>query len=300
MSEPTPRPQANVTNLELRESNPDGSEGAGLSHNAGGMFLLHVLELASYGELRGCATILHDVGDHGGRYLDLAHVLAADGWAVALPDLRGHGRSEGPRGHSWGWLEVQRDIDAVLDHLAYQMPSMPQVLIGVGLGATQALAHAIERPGRAEAIVACGPLLAPSFHLPEKKGGLMGMFKKVGPESEGATGWSAEGRIGDAAEARAFAADELTHNVVTLRCGEMASEAAAKVKAGLAGLATPVLLLNGADDPFAPAQAAQGLARDGLEVRVRDGARHDLFHDVGRDAVMDEVRAWLGERVGVS
>src|SRR5689334_25446616 len=82
-----------VTYLELRESAPDGSLGAGLSHKSKGLVLLHVLELAAYGEPRGAVTFVHDAGDHGGRYLGLARVLAGDGWSVALPDLRGHGRS---------------------------------------------------------------------------------------------------------------------------------------------------------------------------------------------------------------
>ena len=66
-----------VTNLELRESAADGSVGAGLSHSSKGLVLLHVLELAAYGEPRGAITFVHDAGDHGGRYLALARALAA-------------------------------------------------------------------------------------------------------------------------------------------------------------------------------------------------------------------------------
>ena len=41
-------------------------------------------------EPRGGAAVIHDAGDHGGRYVGLAEALAADGGAVALPDMRGH------------------------------------------------------------------------------------------------------------------------------------------------------------------------------------------------------------------
>ncbi|MEM7309332.1 MAG: alpha/beta fold hydrolase [Planctomycetota bacterium] len=294
------RPQAYVTNLELRESNPDGSEGSGLSHSAEGLFLLHVLELASYGEPRGCVTVLHDAGDHGARYEDLAHVLAADGWAVALPDLRGHGRSEGERGHSWGFQEVARDVDAVLDHLAYRLPDEPQVLVGQGLGALQALAYAIERPGRVAALVLLSPVLSPVFQLPEKKGGLMGMFKKVGPTSPGTIGWAPAMRTSDGAAQAAFAADDKVHDVITLRGGEMAQEAKSRVDAGLAGLSTPTLILHGAADPIAPAGASPALARDGIEVRVVDGAQHDLVHDAGAQETMESIRDWVGATVARS
>src|SRR5687768_2513018 len=124
-----------VTYLELRESTAAGDAGAGLSHSSSGLVLLHVLELAAYGEPRGAVTIVHDAGEHGGRYLALARALAGAGWAIALPDLRGHGRSEGERGHCAGINEVVRDLGDVQDHLAYRQPDAPKVLVGQGLGA---------------------------------------------------------------------------------------------------------------------------------------------------------------------
>ncbi len=81
-----------LTNLELRESTETGEQAAGLSHSSmKGMLLLAVLELAARGEPIGAATVVHDAGDTGARYKELAMRLAGAGWAVALPDLRGHG-----------------------------------------------------------------------------------------------------------------------------------------------------------------------------------------------------------------
>ena len=291
------RPQAYVTNLELRESNPDGSEGAGLSHSSEGLFLLHVLELASYGEPRGCATVLHDAGDHGARYEDLAHALAADGWAVALPDLRGHGCSEGERGHSWGFQEVARDLDAILDHLAYRLPDEPQILIGQGLGGLQALAYAIERPDRVSALVLLSPLLAPNFEAPKKVGGLKGLFKKVGPTSPGSLGWTPSMRTSDAAARSAMAGDAQMHDAITVRAAEAAEEASERVQAGVAGLVTPTLILHGGSDAIAPASASQALARDGIEVRVLDGQSHDLVHESDAESTLESLRAWVDGRV---
>jgi alpha-beta hydrolase superfamily lysophospholipase len=287
------RPQAYVTNLELRESNADGSEGAGLSHSSAGLLLLHVLELASHGEPRGCATVLHDAGDHGARYQELAHALASGGWAVALPDLRGHGRSEGARGHSWGFREVARDVDAILDHLAYRLPDEPQVLIGQGVGATQALAYALERPERVAALVALSPLLAPRFHPPRKQGALRGLFRKIGPTTPGHLGWTPEERTGAAAAQAAIRADPQMHDTLTLRGAEAFAEALERVHRGAARLATPTLILHGADDRIADPALARGLARDGVEVRVLGGRRHDLLHEGSAAEDVRAVAAWL-------
>ena len=220
-----------VTYLELRESTPDGEQAAGLSHSSSGLVLLHVLELAASGEPRGAVTLVHEAGEHGGRYLEFARTLAASGWAVALPDLRGHGRSEGARGHSNGVKEILRDLGDVQDHLAYRQPEAPKVLLGFGLGALWALAYACEKPESVAALVLVAPRLAPKFELPAKPSGLFKSFKKLVPDAPGKLGF---GVASDPA-------DPLRHDVITLRAGEQALEAAAKYAPRLSQLSMPVL-----------------------------------------------------------
>jgi len=215
-----------VTYLELRESTPEGEQASGLSHSSAGLVLLHVLELAAAGEPRGAVTVVHEAGEHGGRYLALAGALAAAGWAVALPDLRGHGRSEGARGHSSGVKEILRDLGDVQDHLAYRQPEAPKVLLGHGLGALWALAYACEKPADVAALVLVAPRLEPRFELPQRK-----LFRRPGPDAPGRLGF---GTAGDAS-------DPLRHDVITLRAGEQALEAAAKYAPRLGQLALPVL-----------------------------------------------------------
>lgn len=282
-----------ATYLELRESLPDGALGAGLSHSARGLVLFHVLELAAHGEPRGAVTFVHDAGDHGGRYLHVAERLARDGWAIALPDLRGHGRSEGARGHSNGIQEVLRDLGDVQDHLAYRQPGAPQVLVGQGLGALQCLAYAAERPEGVAALVLCAPLLAPPFVLPSPASGVLKLFKKVSPTSPGRIAWEPDERVSDPGARTALREDPLVHDVVTLRAGEEARAAAAQFDARLRVVRAPTLLLVGGSDRFTDTARFAGLARGGLSIQTfRDGS-HDLFHDVCRAEALETLARWL-------
>jgi acylglycerol lipase len=282
-----------VTNLELRESAADGSVGAGLSHSSKGLVLLHVLELAAYGEPRGAITFVHDAGDHGGRYLSLARALAADGWSVALPDLRGHGKSEGERGHTNGIAEVVRDIGDVQDHLAYRQPEAPKVLIGQGLGALWCLAYACEKPDGVAALVMVSPLLTPRFDLPKAPSGLAGLFKKVGPNSAGRTGWDPSQLTSDANEQAALKSDALAHGLVTLRAGEQATEAARKYLPRIAELSMPVHVLSGMDDTISSSESLRSLKGPTLELASFAGQRHDLFHDSRASEVIGVLCALL-------
>lgn len=269
-----------VTYLELRESTLAGEAGAGLSHKSGGLVLLHVLELAAYGEPRGAVTVVHDAGEHGGRYLPLARRLAERGWSVALPDLRGHGRSEGDRGDSRGIREVLRDLGDVQDHLAYRQPEAPRVLVGQGLGALYCLAFASEHPDGIAALVLSAPLLEPRFVRPEAPAGLFKMLKKLGPSSPG--------RIGRKAEY--LTADELVHDVITLRAIEQAEDAARTYGTRGPGLSMPTLVLQGG-------RAARTLTGPRIEHRSFEDLADDVFYE-GRSAeVVDNLLGWLDSKL---
>lgn len=276
-----------VTYLELRESTVDGGAGAGLSHKSGGLVLLHVLELAAHGEPRGAVTVVHDAGEHGGLYLPLARRLAERGWSVALPDLRGHGRSEGERGDSCGIREVLRDLGDVQDHLAYRQPEAPRVLVGQGLGALYCLAFATEHPGGIAALVLTAPLLEPRFERPAAPAGLFKMLKKLGPSSPGRIGW----RTGNPTS------DELVHDVITLRAIEQAEEAASTYRTRGSGLSMPTLVLQGANDPVASPAATRALAGPRIEARSFEGLGHDLLHEGRSTEVVDGVLGWLDSKL---
>jgi alpha-beta hydrolase superfamily lysophospholipase len=290
-------PEPVVTNLELRESNPDGSQAAGLSHTAKGMFLLHVLELAAEGPPRGLVAVLHDAGEHGGRYVGMARTLAGAGWAVSLPDMRGHGESEGERGHSRGRLEILRDVADVLDHLAYMLPEGPRVLVGQGLGALQALVYALERPGELAGLVLVAPLALPRFEPPARKGGLLGMFAKTGPASAGRVGWRPDELCADPAEQARIASDRHCHGLITLGAAEAAGGYAAYL-GRLGELEIPVLVLHGADDPIADPSASARLSGSRLEVKLLPGRRHWPLAGAGAGEAERAIVDWLSARIG--
>lgn len=287
-----PASEPTVTYLELRESNPDGAAAAGLSHTGKGLVLLHVQELAAAGEPRGAVTIVHDAGGHGGLFLGVGRRLAEAGWSVALPDLRGHGRSEGPRGHTHGVQEVVRDLGDVQDHLAYRQPDAPKVLVGQGLGALWALAYASERPDGVAALVLVAPLVEPRFDLPEPGGGLRSLFKKVVPETAGRIGWDACNRA-SSTEARALLAAGPAHDVITVRAGEEAAAAARAFVPRLTQLAMPALVLIGVDDLIAPASKVRALSGPRVEVREFAGVHHDVFLDARAGDVVETLVRWL-------
>ena len=50
------------------------------------------------------------MGENGGRYQNVARILNREGYALNGLDLRGHGRTGGPRGHL-SYEEASDDVD---------------------------------------------------------------------------------------------------------------------------------------------------------------------------------------------
>ena len=288
-----------LTNLELRESTETGEAASGLSHaSMKGMLLLAVLELAARGEPRGAVTVVHDAGDSGARYRDLARVLADEGWAVALPDLRGHGQTEGERGHSAGLKEVWRDLAEIQNHLAYRMPDEPKVLVGQGLGALYAASYALENRGTLAALVLVAPLHEPRFVAPEAPGGLRKLLgKKLTPRSPGRVGWTGEQLTADPERAAAWGRDSATHDVITLRAIEEAQRAARTALPRLGEAGVPVLVVHGAADPIADVGRSRALAGGPVEVQVFEGLRHHPLQERDAARVHRSIASWLAAKL---
>lgn len=298
------KPEFNLTNLEQRASKPDGSEGEGLSHKTGGiggagMVLVQVLELAPPvnllvdGEPRAAAIVVHDIGGHGRQYEALAVALSQAGLIVSLPDLRGHGSSEGPRGHCPGVPEPVRDIHNVREHVAYRMPQARSVVIGVGAGALFAMEYAKQHDDEVQGLVLVAPLVAPHFELPTKGKGLLGMFKKPSPNDPMDLGWSADAMCADSAAASKWQSDPKRTGAITVRTAEVIQAAAASAASGYQALGKPTLVLAGSDDPIAKANDVQAFAQSiGAEYHAFAGRRHDLFSDAGAEEVIAKVVAF--------
>jgi alpha-beta hydrolase superfamily lysophospholipase len=84
---------------------------------------------------------IQGLGGHGAYYRPLALALAQDGTALAAPDLRGHGRSEGTRGTIDSFERYLEDVDATLRWVQMSWPGKPIILLGESMGASIAIQY---------------------------------------------------------------------------------------------------------------------------------------------------------------
>ena len=71
---------------------------------------------------KAALLILHGMGEHGGRYRELAAFLGQKGITCFIPDLRGFGKSGGKRGCLGEFSDYYKDLEVVY-RAAHPAPS---------------------------------------------------------------------------------------------------------------------------------------------------------------------------------
>ena len=256
------------------------------------------------GASRGTILIVHGLGEHAGRYGQVALRLIADGWEVAAYDHRGHGRSGGARGGLRRPADLLRDLATVIDLVrATTAPSalgqhQPFLLLGHSMGglvAAQFVARAM-RP--VDGLILSSPALDAGLSLVKRI--QLAIGHTFLPDVALSNQLDADRISHDASVVRAYRADPLVHDRVTARLARALVDGGKEVleRAPTWHVST-LLLWAGADALVSPAgSAAFAAAAPGALVRARcfDGLYHEIFNEVDVEPVFTELTGWLGER----
>ena len=120
---------------------------------------------------RGRVLLMHGYGEHSGRYEHVAVGLARAGYDVMAIDARGHGRSEGPRGHVARYDDYVADLDAARAQLVGRWGEShgPLFVLGHSNGGLITLRYALRAPKDVRAFVVTSPLCGIAVKVPAWK-----------------------------------------------------------------------------------------------------------------------------------
>ena len=268
------------------------------------------LSLAAEHHLRpGCravVAIVHGYAEHMGRYSELLAALGTAGYECHLLDLRGHGRSEGVRGHVLRFHDYLDDLEIFLSHIdKVRAPepgrtATPRILIGHSLGGLISLQYVLRRPDAFAALAVSSPFLRPRMKLPRLKVGLASIASRLTPallmQSDLQTRWLSH----DPAVVAAYEADPLVFKTVNPRWFFEVRRAQQEVFEHAGEIRLPALVLLGSADPIADPETSRrvyerlGSADKHLEVYA--GFLHEILNEVERARVVRDLLAWLDAR----
>src|SRR3954468_5973759 len=233
-------------------------------------------------------VLVHGYGEHIGRYEHVAEALVARGSAVVGPDHAGHGRSEGERGLVQDFEPI---VDAVRAVVEAARGDLPVVMVGHSMGGLIATRYAQRHRDDLSGLVLTGPAVGLG---PVIEGWLAGPEPPSDPIDVAVL--SRDPAVGEA-----YAADPLVWHGGWKRPTLEAFAAADRAIAAGPGFGDlPLLHIHGADDQLVPVDLArpvvERLAGADSEVRVLDGARHEVLNELGKEQTIALV-AQFAERV---
>lgn len=245
--------------------------------------------------------VSHGLGEHGGRYARLATELLPRGVATMAVDHRGHGRSEGPRGHADAFRRLTDDLERRRAHFAASLPGgVPMFLLGHSLGGLVALRHLQEIEGAPyRGAILSAPLLGVAVEAPRWKTGAAGLLSRLLPRLAMGNEIDPALLSGDPAYVADYRSDPLVHDRITPRLYTEFLAAIPRVAAEADRLRLPLLfLVPGADRVCRSAETlrlARSLPGD-VEVREYPGFAHESLNERQRDRAVADVAAWMDAR----
>ena len=207
---------------------------------------------------RAVVCVFHGLGEHGGQYIDVARAFVDHEIAMIAVDLRGHGRSDGKRGHTPSYDALLDDVDSLLANAAQRHPGTPLFLYGHSLGGNLVLNHALRRQPDVAGVIATSPWFRMTKDIARYKRVLATLLEPIFPALSFKTRSNNEVDVLDEVGLRRNA--ELYHNIISLRL-LMTMRRAGRWALSYAGLLkTPTLLIHGDADPVTDPEASREFA----------------------------------------
>jgi alpha-beta hydrolase superfamily lysophospholipase len=256
----------------------------------------------------GVVVLVHGMGEHIGRYERLADRLSSAGFEVYGYDQRGHGASRvdgtayGNLGEN-GWEALLLDIVSAVSHARAHHPGLPVTLVSHSMGSFAAQQFLTRHASLLDAVALTGtaaldliePLIDPSTDID------LSAFNAAFAPPRTDFDWLSR----DDAEVDAYVVDPACGSGLDARSSEsmFAGARVLSEPSAFDGVPhhLPVYVAVGSMDPvnggltflwpLVDRMRAAGV--DDVTVRVYDGARHELFNEINRADVTDDLLQWI-------
>jgi len=248
------------------------------------------------GEARGVVALVHGLGEHSGRYGHVGAALSEAGYVLYAFDLRGHGMSQGPRGHAPHCEYWMDDIARAIQDAAQALPDLPLFLYGHSLGGILVLNYALRRQPHLQGLVVTAPGLRTALERQTVKLALVRLLGRWLPALTLPSGLDPLGLSRNPAVVSAYVNDPLVHDKLSLGTALGLLQAIAYAFEHAANLQLPLLLMQGAADPLVFPEGALEFARlvpDQCTIKLWDGLYHELHNEPEQRQVLATMIAWL-------
>ncbi len=248
---------------------------------------------------RAAVLIVPGFNSHSAYYAWTAQELVADRLAVYALDLRGRGKSDGERFYVETFDDYVSDVSHCVALVKSREPGVPLYLLGHSAGGVVACLFALDHQAVLAGLVCesfAHQLPAPDFALAVIKG-----LSHLAPHAH-ILHLKNEDFSRDPQAVAAMNADPLiAHETQPTRTLAAMVRADERLKEEFPRLTLPVLILHGSADKATRPSGSQlfydSAASKDKTLKLYEGHVHDLLNDLGKEAVMADIKVWIDARL---
>lgn len=244
--------------------------------------------------------LVHGIGEHCGRYLNLAQNLVDNNFAVYSIDLRGHGRSDGVRGDVRNYTLFFDDLELLVRAARDENPDLPLILYGHSMGGNIALSFFMEKRITIQAMIITSPWITLSHNIPILKLAAGKLAYLLLPSLVQPNGLITEYLSHDIEEVKKYEQDSLVHNKISVRLFFNASKAGLKILSKAKQINIPTLLMHGTDDKITSCGSSEKLAAmnpANIHLKLWTGFYHELHNETSRQDVINYLTDWIKKQI---
>jgi acylglycerol lipase len=250
---------------------------------------------------RGCIVITHGFGEHSGRYDKLANRFADMNLTVVRYDMRGHGRSQGKRGHASSYDTYLNDLGLAIELAREHRSALPTFLFGHSMGGGLVLNYALRRANKLSGVIASGPWLRLAFAPPAWKSWFARRIARALPSFSMPTNLDITKLSHDPEVLKSLEGDALISNVISAAAYSGLVAAGEYALAHAATLKFPLLLMHGSADAITDIRASEAFfaaaGSSDKTFKAWSGMYHETLNEIDSAPVYQAIVDWLEQRL---
>lgn len=248
-------------------------------------------------------NLVHGFGEYSDRYNYWAMKFADKGFVVHALDYRGHGKSDGRRGHINKFVEFLNDIEVLVNESKKLYPNLPQFIYGHSLGGNIVTNYILNKENNFTGAIISSPWLKLAFDPSALMLFFARIMNKVYPKFTQNSKLEVKSLSHDKKVVEAYINDPLVHGKISARMFYEIYDAGHRVFDNIDKLSIPALFQHGNDDKITSYKAskefvekAEDLKKD-VSYKEWDGMYHELHNEIEKDEVFEFVNEWIEKKL---
>lgn len=246
----------------------------------------------------------HGLGEHCGRYQNLLEAMEGTGTACYAMDARGHGMSDGKKGHVQPFYLFADDLHQFVEMVKEEQKIDKVFLLGHSLGGVIAIDFALQHQSSLKGLILSAPGIQAYMNSYLKAARLMAkLLTTIAPALTLGANLKLDYLSHDTQVIADYKADPLVHGRASPALGYAMFNIHKKIYAQAADLTIPLLIIHGTGDKITNPKGSERFYQLAGSVdktlKLYNGLYHEMINEIpiAKAEVLRDISAWIEQRI---